>query len=682
MTPVRSCFKVCVIVLFLAAAALHCSRSSSEPAQKADSGGGKIAILTTGVLRLGYLGRPYLAVFKASAGAAPYHWTLISGQIPKGLKFARRQGKITGSPAQAGEFAFTIAVSDSAGASAQKTFNLKVFDLRLDEFGGLMSMPSPRGGTGFFRLEKFGRRWLFVTPAGHGFWLMAVQSTCPGALYPDVMKTKYSGNGGLWGNNTTSRLLSWGFNALGEFTSTCISPIGAHGGNFFNEPRIPVIIILNPVLDSMRNPPAYELRMREPIKDITAGVPQTTFSGYRGHLPDIYDPKFATVSRMEVAYWMEQYTGGFADKSWILGITTDDADDLFGFKSKGDAPINNYQNPAFMAATARFEYTAAENTRHISWIDPKLYSKYAWIDFLKKTYHDNIAALNSAWGTRGFYTSFDDAGGYGAGKGVIDEDGRHTAWMGNDPYMLTGAYNRSGSKCYLNCKPASKAVRADLNSFLYLFARQYAETVVGAIRAVDKHHLIFGPDAINNYGAKARDAILKGLADGGIDAFIWNYNPNYGGPKDFAGSMAEDNQSYDLTGKPAYIWYSVIANRDSGLNCTTPPYAAPMFASQKVRGDHYANIDMPAFLNAHGSNGDHYVLGIDWWGLYDDSSECADWGLLTKNDNAYDGREAVREPAADSWGFATGGEKSNYGDFLDSVRRANLQALEEIGGGK
>ena len=63
--------------------------------------------------------------------------------------------------------------------------------------------------------------------------------------------------------------------------------------------------------------------------------------------------------------------------------------------------------------------------------DPKLYAKYAWSAFLQKKY-DTIAALNAAWGSD--YTSFGDDGGYGAGTGVLDEDGRHKAWLGADPY--------------------------------------------------------------------------------------------------------------------------------------------------------------------------------------------------------------------------------------------------------
>lgn len=668
------------LVLISVAFALQASRCSSarQPSEAAPQG---LAILTTRVLRLGYLGRPYLAVFKADRGVAPYGWRLISGHLPKGLKFDGTKGEITGKPDQAGKFEFTISVTDSTGSSVRRTFRLDVPKLRLDEFGGLMSMTSPHGGTGYFRLEKFGHRWMFVTPKGHAFWMFGVQNACP-YLNPGVMGRKYGGNKLYWADNTSSRLQAWGFNVLGEYTSTCISPVPVWGSLSFNKPQLPVIILLRPTGYAFENPPPRYLHIPEPVKDVIAGVPTSTYDAWRGHLPDVFDPNFAKAAKGDVENAEEPYKGGFADDPWIFGITIDDADDLFGFKSGADGKVSHYENPAFMVATTRFEYTAAQNSRHAQWIDSKLYSKYAWVNFLVQKYHNNIAALNAAWGTGGFYTSFWDAGGYGTGTGVIDEDGRHTAWMGNDPFALSGAYTKSGSKCYIGCKAASSGVKTDINAFLYLYAKKYAETIVKAIRAVDTHHLIFGPDAINNFGAPAPSPVLKGLADGGIDAFIWGYNPAYGGAADLAGSMAGNNQSYDLTGKPAFLWFSLIANDDSALKCKHPPYGQYMFPSQKARGEHYANVDLPAFLNARGSNGDYYVVGIDWWDLTDTPAECANWGLITRDDNAYDGRQAVERAGADSWGFRTGGEQANYGDFLDTVQAANLAALSRLASGR
>jgi hypothetical protein len=40
-------------------------------------------------------------------------------------------------------------------------------------------------------------------------------------------------------------------------------------------------------------------------------------------------------------------------------------------------------------------------------------------------------------------------------------------------------------------------------------------------------------------------------------------------------------------------------------------------------------------------------------------------------DNAYNGKEAVVGTGSDAWGFVTGGEEKNYGDFLDYVKTTN-----------
>jgi hypothetical protein len=56
---------------------------------------------------------------------------------------------------------------------------------------------------------------------------------------------------------------------------------------------------------------------------------------------------------------------------------------------------------------------------------------------------------------------------------------------------------------------------------------------------------------------------------------------------------------------------------------------------------------------------------VDNWG------EKSNWGLITRRDNAYDGKEAVRAKGADASGYRTGGEDRNYGNFIDAVASAN-----------
>lgn len=644
----------------------------SQPAQAAPgsalpAAASELKIVTT-TLHLADVGRTYSAVLTATGGSTPYLWSVSSGKLPSGINLNPETGQIAGTPGQGGQFAVTISVGDAAGHTTSSTFSLDVFEQPLDEYGGLESAPSPKGGTGFFRVELSGNRWTFVDPLGNDFWLLSVYHACP-----DVLTIKEDRS--AWAAHLNERLISWGFNALGGYSSTCDSPIGTYGGSTYTSPRMPVIMLIGTAQDAMFNPKSPGSNLPEAVKDIMAGVPKPQYSGYRGPLVDVFDPKFQTAYQNEVSYWTHAYTGGFADKSWILGITTDDADNLFGFKSSGDAPIANYPNLGYLIAISRFQYTAEQNPSRSAWMDPKLYSKYAWVGFLQQKYSNNIAALNAAWGTNGFYTSFVDSGGYGAGTGVIDEDGRHTSWMGNDPFTLDGSHNSRGTACTSNCLAASAGIRADLNAFVYQFAKEYASIAVSAIRAVDKNHLIFGPAALNNYGASAPPQVLKGLSDGGIQVFQFNYNPGLG-PS--GNSMTGDDQSYDVVKKPAFIWYSVVANPDSSVAGRNPPYGLFDFPTQRARAAQYGNIDMPNFLSAEGSDGVHYVLGADWWQVYDDLVQNANFGLITDRDNAYDGKAAVVASGVDSWGIPTGGEKADYGDFLDTVTHANLDALRVI----
>ena len=50
-------------------------------------------------------------------------------------------------------------------------------------------------------------------------------------------------------------------------------------------------------------------------------------------------------------------------------------------------------------------------------------------------------------------------------------------------------------------------------------------------------------------------------------------------------------------------------------------------------------------------------------------------------DNAYDGVEAGIAPGIDAWGYRTGGEEKNYGDFIGPARTINFSVLERLGSG-
>ena len=72
------------------------------------------------------------------------------------------------------------------------------------------------------------------------------------------------------------------------------------------------------------------------------------------------------------------------------------------------------------------------------------------------------------------------------------------------------------------------------------------------------------------------------------------------------------------------------------------------------------------------------IVGLDWWEYMDKPAEGANWGLVTPKDNAYDGKEAQQARGRDRWGYLTGGEDRNYGDFLSAVENTNLMIDQQL----
>jgi hypothetical protein len=61
-----------------------------------------------------------------TSGVSGYTWTLRSGPLPAGLQLAASPGRITGTPATAGTYTFTVRVTDSTGAFAERTFSITI----------------------------------------------------------------------------------------------------------------------------------------------------------------------------------------------------------------------------------------------------------------------------------------------------------------------------------------------------------------------------------------------------------------------------------------------------------------------------------------------------------------------------------------------------------------------------
>lgn len=83
--------------------------------------------ISTASLPAGLAGTPYSAALAAAGGVPPYSWAVTAGSLPPGLSLDAG-GALAGQPSAAGQFSFTVAVTDSAGSSASRAFTLRIFE--------------------------------------------------------------------------------------------------------------------------------------------------------------------------------------------------------------------------------------------------------------------------------------------------------------------------------------------------------------------------------------------------------------------------------------------------------------------------------------------------------------------------------------------------------------------------
>jgi uncharacterized protein YhjY with autotransporter beta-barrel domain len=82
--------------------------------------------LSPGNIPSGRVGQPYSATFSAAGGTAPYSFSVASGALPPGLALGSGTGTMSGTPNSAGEFSFSIAVSDASGQTATLAYTLAI----------------------------------------------------------------------------------------------------------------------------------------------------------------------------------------------------------------------------------------------------------------------------------------------------------------------------------------------------------------------------------------------------------------------------------------------------------------------------------------------------------------------------------------------------------------------------
>ncbi len=129
-----------------------CSGASGIGAKSSDPGTAA-GLTISATLPQASVGSTYSGSLTASGGAAPYTFTVVSGQLPQGLSLADATGTISGTPTASGSFNFSVSVSDSTGASKEQTLAVNVANAPTAPTSPTPTSPGS-GGTSLSNLQS------------------------------------------------------------------------------------------------------------------------------------------------------------------------------------------------------------------------------------------------------------------------------------------------------------------------------------------------------------------------------------------------------------------------------------------------------------------------------------------------------------------------------------------------
>ncbi len=589
-----------------------------------------------------------------------------------------------------------------------------------DQYGGVACLSSPNTSA-FFRLGKVGSRNVLVTPESHAMFMLAVYSVGPmdgGQTYTTALTQKYGKSlQAVMTQQAARRLRTWGFNSLGEYSSAYTLPVALHGHS--NPEKMPFIRMVNFSGMATRN---------GIVKNLFAGLDPEAYKGWRGKLADVFDPAWVpwtlSLAQQSAAAGAPLTSpDALPNTPWMIGLSTDDGDNVYGLRK-----AENTNAAWAVAATAPRQGAGGRPANPTEYSDTTLYTKLALVKMLQSKY-GSLAALNAAWGST--YTTWgssgtgaftnrpaahgkdlttlvfglpsipivpgtvtisapgadgssitarDDGKGNFTGPGVAPKSTIHYAtgyvvlnttvpvaapvdtrknvfasYTGDSwPKHLTGGtgfmdedgsspWLKPNSRDYSNLSGLPATVVADLNAFLAgsddsALANRYFATVTTAVRSAFPNQMVFSPMPIN-VDLVQRPAILK-AAGMYYDAIQVAVQPSGANSVDLLSAF------YDVAKKPLYVAVMVTAQADSP-EAAYPRATLSDFPTQAARGQAYASL-----LN--------------------------NFGLVTNLDNAYDGGQDVIPLGHDQWGYATGGEAANSGNFLSAVTQANQLVVQQI----
>ncbi len=477
-------------------------------------------------------------------------------------------------------------------------------EIKFDKYGGLKAVKGK--ASGFFRIEKIGDRFLFVTPDGHGFWSMGINFISnadgggiddEGLGYINYSKEKYT-SAPNWGVQTARKMKRWGINTIGMFGSSYLDPNGMHHRKA-TEPKLPIV---------------YHKRYGYyGIRDYAVPNMLTGIDGYRagGTFPDVFSPRFEKWA--DIYAKRSKVTGGIeAERAspWILGYVV--AEELRGLGSK-----TRHTHLGWAASGAPVKYPV----------------KQAWRDLLREKYK-TLDKLNKIHGTR--YKSWESDGK----SGVLDGKA--------DGHFIKGSSN--------------PAIKADQDEMLYRIAERFFKITTEATKRYFPNHLILGAN-MSTWDDVPRDEILLAAKDY-VDLFGISVNGDHKYIYELTGkptlvytwwiTAEPDSPLHSIKCKEIYIKGSCAGSQEERGEL----YKKKIRKLLNMRASDGTYMVVGALWWKYADNS-HM-----WW------QQQRNFGFVTLKDNAYDGIEATKAKSIDPQGYPVGGESRDYGNFIGGVMEA------------
>lgn len=167
----------------------------------------ELAFLTVSLPKA-LVGITYNQQLQAGGGRPPYTWQVVTGNLPIGLHLNTSTGLIDGTPSQAGNFTFTVQVTDAVSVSLTRTYTIQAASSSQPDIFGV-EVGNKKVESGNSTTEGSYTETDEITAID--------QTTCPVTTY--VSETRRNGvlNTKVWRQKTPNEIRIWGMQINGDF---------------------------------------------------------------------------------------------------------------------------------------------------------------------------------------------------------------------------------------------------------------------------------------------------------------------------------------------------------------------------------------------------------------------------------------------------------------------------------